>query len=383
MSKLVSVTVLEPLGVSIEALSVANSSKRTLNLGEGVNFVAKVTGSGTIALQWNHLVGGVFQKIKGATGEQYRINPVTVADAGTYTITAKNSGTGEAVTSAPVVLEVKNVPVIVVNPVSISRVSGQPAAFSVVVRSELPVTGYTWYKDGALLSGSSTSSLRLSKVDQSHAGVYKVRIRNADGFVETSARLNVVAKASSLPVISNAGSQGTAFEPTAWWVYWAKATDTKVLNPGKVRNGYLLLERVESKVGGKTVVTPGRAVWMLGSAGVGSSSALKPVDEWSQETVSTQDASASERSEFSALGYRVNGDAFNVSGRLETGGDAAVYGAPEVMAGDYSVADGAFGLDLTWDAEQVLLMGAYDKIKDVEKALNDNLVQELANISGE
>jgi len=347
-----------------------------------------VTGSGTIALQWNHMVGGAFQKVKGATGEQYRINPVSVADAGTYTVTARNSGTGEEVTSAAVVLEVKRVPVIVVNPVSVSRVSGQAAAFSVVVRSELPVTGYAWYKDGALLAGAtaSTSTLRLPNVSAGAAGVYKVRISNADGSVETSARLNVVASVGELPAIANAGSQGTAYVPTGWWIYWAQAKERKVSSLGTERNGYLLLERVLSTTGGKKSVTPGRAVWVLETGTVDGKGVpvLEALDVWSKEDLNTQDASGSERSELSVLGYRASGgDAFNLSGRVETGGDAALYGAPEVMAGEYLLKGGAFDLDLTWDAEQVLLLDGYTNISEVENALRESLVREVANIKGE
>ena len=53
------------------------------------------------------------------------------------------------------------------------------------------------------------------------------------------------------------------------------------------------------------------------------------------------------------------------------------------MAGEYILKGGAFDLDLTWDAEQVLLLDGYTDISDVEKALRDSLVREVANIKGE
>ena len=401
-SDLVTVDVLEPLGVEIEALSDANPAQRTLNLGEGVNFVAKVTGSGTIALQWNHLVGDVYQPIKGATGEQYRINPATMADAGFYTLTATatiTSGTVQAVTtvtSAPVKLVVKQVPVILVHPVSVSVITSGSAAvsagFAVVARSAplLPLS-YQWYKDGAAVSGATSSVLRLADVRGSASCEYRVRVSNSDGSVETSAKLNVLTS-GTLPETSNAGAPGTAFTPTAWWVYWTKAT--KASNALDSLSGYWLLERKLAKDAGSkvTAVTPGKAVWILGStASARTVSALK-TDEWDSDYITTQDVSTSERGEFSAVAYHaVHQTNFTLSGRVQSGGDAALYGAPEVMAGDYSLfvdgADGSssedFETDLSWDAEQTMLLGAMDNQADVEAALKENLLREFADIRGE
>jgi hypothetical protein len=398
MSNLVGVSVLEPLGVSIERLSSDVDSVRTVKLGEGANFVAKVTGSGTITLQWNRLVGGTYQSINGAKGEQYRINPVTAVDAGTYTITATNNGTSEEVTSTPLSLEVKKVPVIVVSPFSISRVSSQPAAFRVVVRSESAVK-YAWYKDGDTnaIAGASSSLLKFSSA-AGRAGLYTVVVTNDDPksnaygeSVKASARLSVV---DSVDNSANAGSPGTAYQSTGWWVYWTRAKDTAVKDPVKDRNGYWLLERkvVTDGATNKKVVIPGAAVWVLGTAKTANTDAAPVIyaldswnetDPWTTGSLSTQDVSSNEKSDFSVMAYRDDSDAFNMSGRLEVGGDAAVYGAPELMVGEYSFDAIDFDLDLTWDAEQVLLLGGLTKIEDVKEALSTSLTRELANISGE
>ncbi|RFC45531.1 MAG: Immunoglobulin I-set domain-containing protein/Immunoglobulin I-set domain-containing protein [Verrucomicrobia bacterium] len=390
MSKIAKVNVLEPLGVEIEALSLENKAQRTLKLGEGVNFVAKVTGSGVISLQWNHLVGGVYQSIKGATDEQYRINPATAADAGRYTITAKNSATGEEVTSAPVDLVVKHVPVIVVHPVSAavitSGISAVAAVFAVVARSDswLPLT-YQWYRNGTAVSGATSSVLRLGDVRGSASCEYKVRVTNSEGFVETSAKSTVLA-GGTVPKTSNAGATGTAFMPAGWWVYWTKAS-----NGSKTLTGYWVLERILTKDerGNVTAVTPGSALWILRSMDSSHLVRVLKTDKWSSEFVTTQDVSVSERSEFSAVAYHSSHHtSFTMCGRVELGGDAALYGAPELMAGNYGLFgdDSAiedFETDLSWDAEQTMLLGAMDRLSDVESALQTNLIFETVNINGE
>jgi len=389
MSSIVPVRVLEPLSVQIEALSVENKAQRTLRLGEGVNFVAKVTGSGTIALQWKRLVDGKYTAISGATGEQYRINPATVADAGSYKLTATSSDFPKEVESDPVVLVVNKVPVILVHPVSLSVItSGSAAAsalFTVVARSDTPVT-YQWFKgaDTTPLVESTSSVLRLASVNAASSGVYRVRITNAAGlFVETSASLRVSTSGSTTPSTPNAGASGTAFAPAAWWVYWTKASNATA---SKNLSGYLLLERslTRDAAGKVTAVTPGRAVWVLGSSAVSRVAGDLKTDEWSAASITTQDASVSERGEFSAVAYRTTDNkTFTVSGRVETGGDAALYGAPEVMAGNYSLLSEDFEMDLSWDAEQVLLLSGDTDLTEIVKSLKEDLVLELAAIRGE
>jgi hypothetical protein len=297
---------------------------------------------------------------------------------------------------------VKKVPVIVVSPFSISRVSTQPAAFRVVVRSESAVK-YAWYKDGDTnaIAGANSSLLKFSSA-AGRAGLYTVVVTNDDPksnaygeSVRAAARLSVV---DSVDNSSNAGSPGTAYTPTGWWVYWTKATDTAAKDPVKDRNGYWLLERKVVKDpadSAKTVVIPGEAVWVLGTANKGAAPVIYNLDswndpgewndegQWTKGSLSTQDVSSNEKSEFSVMAYRDDSDAFDMSGRLEVGGDAAMYGAPELMVGEYSLGLLDFDLDLTWDAEQVLLLGGLTDIKDVKEALSDSLDRELANISGE
>jgi len=140
-----------------------------------------------------------------------------------------------------------------------------------------------------------------------------------------------------------------------------------------------------------TAVTPGRALWILGSTATSRTVGSLKTDEWSSEFITTQDVSASERGEFSAVAYHATHQTtFTLSGRVESGGDAALYGAPEVMAGDYSlVLDDSmtedFETDLSWDAEQTMLIDdmGLEKLTDVENALKANLIREFADIRGE
>jgi hypothetical protein len=42
-------------------------------------------------------------------------------------------------------------------------------------------------------------------------------------------------------------------------------------------------------------------------------------------------------------------ETFVLSGRFETGGDAATYGAPDLISGEYDV-EAALNVDLSWDS---------------------------------
>jgi hypothetical protein len=160
---------------------------------------------------------------------------------------------------------------------------------------------------------------------------------------------------------------------------------TKGSNAKKNRYGYWLLQWEERPDDtGKLVKKPTHAVWVLGYKETPDSEPEFDVeDSWDEGVLSTQDASENEKSEFSAMGYRENVDAFNVSGRLEIGGDAALYGAPEALGGDYRFNANGFDLDMTWDAEQVMLNIGEADISKVRKTLHDSLDFEFANISGE
>jgi hypothetical protein len=115
------------------------------------------------------------------------------------------------------------------------------------------------------------------------------------------------------------------------------------------RSGYWLLERVKNEAG---LVTPGASAWITGGS--------LQVDKWLSTQQAFQDsADSASKADFSVVAYRTAAenltsadDEFTISGRVESDGAAAFFGAPDSMAGDYAQGDAA----LAWDTDLVNLL---------------------------
>ena len=368
--------------------SVSLSALGAVPLGGAVSFASHVVGAGSATLSYVWTRNGI--PLLGVVGEQYRVASLALIDGGSYAVTVTRKDTGTQVTSASVFLEVLKVPVIVVHPVARIVVNGAGAVvkFVVVARSEELMT-YQWSKDGAPIPNATGASLVLASVTDANKGVYSVRISNTAGAVESGARLSVLPTGSATPSNPSAGSSDTGLARTSWWVYWASATPSLTASPsvGTVRNGYWLLERVNTSVntsvGLTTIVVPGRALWIWGS----STNLTAPItsDEWSSSNQTVQDGVASDHSEFSVLADRVSSN-YALSGRVENLGEAAQYGAPEIIRGNYVGDTSAEDVDLNWDATQVADLGSFgspetlDALVEIVKA---TLLNELGSIAGE
>ncbi|HUG13000.1 MAG TPA: immunoglobulin domain-containing protein, partial [Opitutaceae bacterium] len=141
-----------------------------------VTFAVAATGAGPLAFQWRK--GGV--AIPGATTATLAIASVQSADAGNYDVVVSNAfGTAVSNTATLSVVEA-SVPVITQQPQSVTVKVNRNATFSVSVSSTSPVT-YQWFKDNTSISGATSSTLKLTKVKSSDAGIYHVRISNASG----------------------------------------------------------------------------------------------------------------------------------------------------------------------------------------------------------
>jgi hypothetical protein len=99
-----------------------------------------------------------------------------------------------------------------------------------------------------------------------------------------------------------------------------------------------------------------------------------------------QDALASERGEFSVVAERAPAGGYVVAGRLEELGEAAAYGAPELLRGGYTAEGEASEVSLAWDPEQVVQFGATGSpatLRGVVESLKASLLLELGSIAGE
>jgi hypothetical protein len=381
LSSLVEVRVTEKLGVTL-------TGPTSVPLGGSMNLVTQASGSGPLSYEWTR--NGVV--LTGVNGDQLRIVSAAPEDAGVYVVKVRRMDGErvlESVTSEGLVVGVRQVPVVLVAPVSriVADKAGTAVSFAVVVHSEKPVT-YRWSKDGVPLSGASAtlSTLSLGVVGAAQAGRYTVTVSNLStanpegGSVAASANLTVLPAGSVVPN-PTAGSSGTGFAHTSWWAYWveALASDTD-----ENRNGYWLLERRKVEAGGLTTVVPGRAVWVWGKPNRPMSALTSA--EWAAEEQVVQDAVASERGEFSVVAERLSAGGYAVSGRMEQLGEAASYGAPEVLRGGYNEGGEALEVSLAWDPAQVVQFGATGSpasLRGVVESLKASLLLELGNIVGE
>ena len=154
---------------------------QTVCAGQSVTFTVNAGVTTGVTYQWRK--GGV--NIGGATGSSYTI-PVTVAaDAGSYDVVVSGTCT-PPVTSAPAVLVIDAIPVIVTGPLSSTICEGSNTTFTVDAgvttgasyQWQVSVNGgvsYANITDGGIYSGSTTSTLNLNVVPLTNNGnLYRV-----------------------------------------------------------------------------------------------------------------------------------------------------------------------------------------------------------------
>jgi hypothetical protein len=377
LSSLVNISVSKDLGVDL-------IQPGTVDIGGSANLIANASGPGQLSYQW-YRAGS---PIAGATTETLKISPVTAADGTQYWVKVSSSenASNNSVNSGSVSLSVRDVPRILVAPVSriVTGTGATSVLFKVVAESRrgrnVPLT-YTW-KDLAtnqIISSGNTLLVSVAPSDQTVTTQYSVTVSSASlgdsqnivaGSVTRNANLTVLKTGAGLTAQTSAGSDGVSVH-TGWWVYWVKATDSD----GSSRNGYYALER-EYKGG---VVTPKRAVWVWEPQDSSAESATYQKDAWESSEQSILDAVASERGEFSALAYRATGGDYAIAGRVDEEGEGALYGAPDFVEGVYSDATGEYTVELSWDMEQVYRMDVYSDFTIVQQALEDALKATLLN----
>jgi hypothetical protein len=77
-----------------------------------------------------------------------------------------------------------------------------------VTASGQPTPTYQWFLDSAVISGATSSTLGLTKVQSSQAGNYTVTVTNSSGSATSNAATLTVNPATSAP--SGGGSAGSS-----------------------------------------------------------------------------------------------------------------------------------------------------------------------------
>ncbi len=140
-------------------------------------FAVGVTGTNP-SYQW--LMDGL--TIFGETGFSLRLEAVSQADEGNYSVIVSNFA--GSVTSAPAALVVIEPPVIYSQPQSRTNLAGTSASFSVFVVGS--PSSYQWRRNGSDLGGATQANLLLSNVGPTDSGGYSVVVTNFAGAVTSS-----------------------------------------------------------------------------------------------------------------------------------------------------------------------------------------------------
>jgi alpha-tubulin suppressor-like RCC1 family protein len=179
-----SVAVLTPIVLPPVFLQLPAS--QSVVAGSNANFFAVVDGTPPFGYQWyfngNPLADdGVH--VAGSTTSSLNISNLTVADAGSYSLTVTNFA---GVTNASATLTVLTPPVITAPPVGRSVPPGLPTTFSVSAAG-IPAPSYQWQLNGTNIFGATGSNYTVAAVGTSDLGFYQVIASNSVGVVTSVA----------------------------------------------------------------------------------------------------------------------------------------------------------------------------------------------------
>lgn len=173
-----------PVTVTVNAnVTATDPTAQTVCEGGSATFSTTAGGTGPFTYQWNK--GG--NPIQGATSSSLTINPVSVSDAGTYSVTV--TGACGNTTTQGALLTV-NTATITSDPSDATRCEGGAVTFSTTASGTGPFT-YQWKKGNDVIQGATSSSLTIDPIATTDAGTYTVTTTGACGSDSKSATLTV------------------------------------------------------------------------------------------------------------------------------------------------------------------------------------------------
>ena len=188
------------LTVNVPPSITAQPASQTVTAGQTATF--SVTASGTAPLSYQWQKNGA--AISGATSASYTTPAETTSDTGAqFTVVVSNSA--GSVTSSAATLTVNPAPVapsITTQPTGQTVTAGQTATFSVTASGTAPLS-YQWQKNGAAISGATSSSYTTPAETTSDTGAqFTVVVSNSAGSVTSSAATLTVNPAPVAPSIT-------------------------------------------------------------------------------------------------------------------------------------------------------------------------------------
>lgn len=171
----------------------------------GATIGFSVTATSAIPLNYQWRFNGT--NLPGATNSTLSRPAVTLANAGTYGVTAFNAL--GSVTSSNAALFVRSAPVIVTPPAARVVSAVTPVQLNVVALGDAPLT-YQWRRDGQAIAGATNANFSIGAAAPAHAGLYTVAVSNNLGFaVSPAARLTVLPQSVVVPWVAGGGGPGT------------------------------------------------------------------------------------------------------------------------------------------------------------------------------
>jgi hypothetical protein len=167
--------------------------------GNPAVFTVSASGTGALSYQWRK--GGTL--ISGANAATYTIANARASDAGAYTVSVTNS-VGTTV-SSPVTLSVTALitgPTFTTHPQSASVAAGGSVTLTGAATGTGTLT-YQWYKNGAAISGATSTSLTLGSVQLSDVASYSLSATDATG---TSSSRAAAVGITSTDKVSGSGT---------------------------------------------------------------------------------------------------------------------------------------------------------------------------------
>jgi len=352
-----------------------------VSLGAGASLVATVQGGTSVSYQWYKGSGSALRELKGETGAQLRLNPVLAADVGMYTVIVTDGLNRTAQDSR--MLELSRVPELTVPIVSQTVALGGTVSFAVGVKYDktLKYSWTRWTGANAVSVGGNSARLVLKNLTTTDFSTYTVRASDPDDatlYVESSATLAKWISGTGVKTVTGLDTKGVlgAANFSKWWIFWVDAAIARDATANHAY-GYFILERTELKDSGGTLigVGAGRAAWIWKTGGSST---------WTDAEQQVQDAGANSKAFFSDVAARGSASGtFVLGGNLESGTDAAWYGAPEAVDGSFDEADLSYDVNLSWDADQVTLLQGTKDWTGVITSLQTSAAAVAAGIPGE
>jgi hypothetical protein len=165
------------LNVTTPPQILTHPQGRDVTRGTDVTFSVSATGAGALSYQWRR--DGV--DIPGATTNTYTVPGADLEDEGAYTVAVGDMN--GIVISEPALLRILIDLAFVQQPVAQSVVAGGDVTFTAAISGNPPPFGFEWRKGSVPIVSNAvmitSDSFTITNVQTSHAGNYRVVVRNA------------------------------------------------------------------------------------------------------------------------------------------------------------------------------------------------------------